>query len=236
MAYQSKRIICTICARGGSKGVPRKNLKPLLNKPLIAYTIEQAIETKCFETIAVSSDDDEILEVSKKFGASILIKRPHDLATDTAAKIPVIQHCVLECENIKNIKYDIVVDLDASSPLRLTSDISNCINLLIKNNVKNVITAMPARRSPYFNLIEITQGVAHLSKQLPNNVVRRQDAPKAYDMNASIYTWKRDELFLSTSVFLDNTAMYEMPEERSIDIDNPIDFKLVELLMREKHE
>jgi len=206
----------------------------LLDKPLIAYTIEQAIESQYFETIAISSDDDKILEVSKKFGANILVKRPDHLATDTAAKLPVIQHCVLECEKINNVKYDIVVDLDATAPLRLSTDITNCINLLIENNVKNVITAMPSRKSPYFNLIEITNGVAHLSKQLPNNITRRQDAPKSYDMNASIYVWKRDELFKATSVFLDDTAMYEMPEERSIDIDNPIDFKLVTLLMREK--
>jgi N-acylneuraminate cytidylyltransferase/CMP-N,N'-diacetyllegionaminic acid synthase len=227
--------LCTICARGGSKGVIGKNFRPLLGKPLIAYSIEQARASGLFELIAVSSDSDEILSVAKENGADVLVKRPEELATDTAAKLPVIQHCVTEVEKQLGLRFDTLVDLDATSPLRLPEDIIGAVQLLEGSGVGNVITGMPARRSPYFNLVEVgLDGVARLSKSPKGLVVRRQDAPPCYDMNASVYVWQHNALFDNATIFNADTRLYEMPEDRSIDIDSELDFKFVEYLFRTK--
>ncbi|MBW4081653.1 cytidylyltransferase domain-containing protein [Paenibacillus sp. S150] len=229
--------ICTICARGGSKGVPNKNLKLLAGKPLISYSIEQAQQTGLFEYIAVSSDSTDILEVSRQAGADFMIRRPEELAQDTSAKLPAIRHCLLEVEKKLNTTFDVVVDLDATSPLRFPTDISNALELLSSAEINNVITGMNSRRSPYFNLVELNeQGYAHISKKLEGPVYRRQDAPKCYDMNGSIYVWRRDVLLNeeNDTVFNSSTLLYEMPEERSIDIDSALDWKIVELLMSER--
>jgi N-acylneuraminate cytidylyltransferase/CMP-N,N'-diacetyllegionaminic acid synthase len=223
--------LCTICARGGSKGVKDKNLRPLLGKPLLAYSIEQAKASGLFAAIAVSSDSDLILETAREWGADHLIKRPDELATDQAAKLPVIQHCAAEVERLQNQAFDTIVDLDATSPLRSVEDICAAVSLLEEGAAMNVITAMPARRSPYFNLVELNAaGYVELSKPLANPVVRRQDAPKCFDMNASIYAWKRSVLFGSKSIFTMGTKLYVMPEERSIDIDSELDFAFVEFI------
>lgn len=224
--------LCTICARGGSKGVKGKNLRPLLGKPLLAYSIEQAKSSGLFAAIAVSSDSDLILEVAREWGADHLIKRPDELATDQAAKLPVIKHCAAEVERLQNQSYDTIVDLDATSPLRTVEDIRAAVALLEEGDAMNVLTAMPARRSPYFNLVELNaEGYVELSKPLVTSVVRRQDAPKCFDMNASIYAWKRAVLFESKSIFNKGTRLYVMPEERSIDIDSQLDLVFVEFLM-----
>ncbi len=225
--------LCTICARGGSKGVKNKNIRDLLGKPLIAYSLEQAMETNMFDGIAVSSDASEILEVAQSWGIEYLIQRPPELASDVAAKIPAIQHCVNVVEKERKERFDVIVDLDVTSPLRTVKDIQDCINLLEKTGVSNVITGARARRSPYFNLVEIGDDqVVRLSKDLQAPVVRRQDAPQCYDMNASIYVWKRSALFSDVpGVFHHDTRLFEMPEERSVDIDSNLDFEWVRFLM-----
>lgn len=224
--------LCTICARGGSKGIMGKNIRPLLGKPLIAHSIEQAMASGLFEAIAVSSDSDAILNVATKWGVEYIIRRPDELATDQAAKLPAIKHCVTEVEQRKGGRFEVIVDLDATSPLRSVEDIRRAVVLLEDSGKGNVITAMPSRRSPYFNLVEVTAaGVVQLSKPLKKPVVRRQDAPKCYDMNASIYAWLRQALFDGDTVFSRETKLYVMPEERSIDIDSELDFRFVEFLM-----
>lgn len=228
--------LCTICARGGSKGVKGKNVRPLLGKPLIAHSIEQARESGMFAAIAVSSDADIILQVAKEWGVDYLIKRPDELATDQSAKLPVIRHCVAEVERQTGYVFDTVVDLDVTSPLRSVEDIQQAVALLEESGAGNVITGMPSRRSPYFNLVELNAcGVVELSKPLKAAVVRRQDSPKCYDMNASIYVWQRDVLFSAETLFSANTRLYVMPEERSHDIDSELDFEIVRLLM-ERHK
>lgn len=226
---------CTICARGGSKGVKNKNIRDLVGKPLIAYTLEQAQASHLFDLIVVSSDSPEILEVARRYGADLLVERPAQLATDTTAKLPVIRHCVEEAERFTGKLFDVVVDLDATSPLRLVEDIQGAVNLLESEKVSNVITAAPARRSPYFNLVELGEdGVVRLSKPLEKPIVRRQDSPKCFDMNASIYVWQRAALFDYPTVFNSDTRLFIMPEERSTDIDNELDFLIVELLMKKR--
>jgi CMP-N,N'-diacetyllegionaminic acid synthase len=229
--------ICSICARGGSKGVKGKNVRSLHGKPLIAHSIEQAKASGLFDAVAVSSDSDIILGVAKEWGVDFLIKRPDELATDRAAKLPVIKHCVAEVERQQGGRFDTLVDLDATSPLRSVADIAGAVALLEETGVSNVITGAPARRSPYFNLVEVNdRGVVELSKTLKTAIVRRQDAPKCYDMNASIYVWTHDGLFGGDTVFNHDTRLYVMPEERSIDIDSEMDFKFVEfILSQESH-
>jgi len=228
--------ICTICARGGSKGVKNKNIRNLSGKPLIAHSLTQARASGLFDMIAVSSDSPEILEVGRRHGADLLVERPAGLATDTAGKIGAIRHCVEEAERITGERFDIVVDLDATSPLRLVEDIRGAVNMLLSEKVSNIITAAPARRSPYFNMVELDEnGVVRLSKPMEKPIVRRQDSPKCFDMNASIYVWQRAALFDYPTIFNADTRLFVMPEERSTDIDNELDFEIVELLMNKRN-
>lgn len=229
--------LCTICARGGSKGVPEKNIRSIAGKPLIAHTLEQAIGCGLFDLIAVSSDSRAILDAAVAHGAGLLVERPIELATDTAAKIPAIRHCVEAAERHAGQAFDTLVDLDATSPLRLPADIIAAVRLLEDRGVSNVITAAPARRSPYFNLVEVgADKVARLSKPLDRALVRRQDAPQCFDMNASIYAWRRSALFEDPAIFRADTALYVMPEERSIDIDSELDFRIVKMLLEERQD
>jgi CMP-N,N'-diacetyllegionaminic acid synthase len=223
--------ICTICARGGSKGLPGKNKRILLGKPLIAYTINQAMHSELFDKIYVSTDSPEIAEIAKEYGAIVPFMRPAELANDEASKIAVIQHLVEFLEkdgiDIRNI-----VDLDPTSPLRDIDDICNAFNLIHDADV--VITGYLSNKNPYFNMVEKKcDNFFKLSKESNNIFAGRQSAPPVYAMNASIYVWHRDSL--SRGIW-DNQkiAFYEMPVERSVDIDTTLDWKLVELLMQER--
>jgi len=228
-------ILCTICARGGSKGVKNKNIKELNGKPLIAYTIEQAKASGLFEHIVISTDSDDIANVAKQYGAEVFFKRSAKMASDTAGKLDVIKDAFVRSEEYYNKTFDYLIDLDATAPLRSVEDIINSFKQFKQNNHDNLITAMPSRRSPYFNLVEQDKdGKVYLSKKLDSAVVRRQDAPKSYDMNASIYIWKREIILNENSIFLDNTGLFVMPEERSIDIDNELDFEFAQFLMEKK--
>ncbi len=224
-------VICTICARGGSQGVKNKNTRKLLGKPLIAHSIATAVATGLFSHIVVSTDSDEIANIAVKYGAEVFFKRPPELASDTAAKLPVIRHALIESELHYGRNFPILIDLDATSPLRSVEDILGSWELFTRGGYDNLITAMPSRKSPYFNMVELdAEGRAHLSKRLESQVVRRQDAPRCYDMNASIYIWKREALLEDNRVVADNTGLFIMPEERSIDIDTELDFLFVEFL------
>ena len=232
----NKKVLCTICARGGSKGVKNKNIKLINGAPLISYTITQAIECGLFEHVVVSSDSDEISTIAQKYGAEVFFKRSAEMSTDTAEKLSVVRDAFIRSEAYYKDKYDYLVDLDATAPLRIVKDITNSFEQFIKNDNDNLITAMPSRRSPYFNLVEVDANKkVTLSKKISSNIVRRQDAPKSYDMNASIDIWKRDIILNKESIFLDKTGLYVMPEERSIDIDTDLDYEFVEFIMRENN-
>lgn len=224
------RRLCTICARGGSKGVAGKNIRLLGGKPLIAHSIEQARSSGLFERIAVSSDDPAILDAARHAGADDAVVRPAELATDTAPKVPVIRH-VQDWVEARHGKFDTFVDLDATAPLRTTGDIAGAIALLESAHVASVVTGTPSHRSPYFNLLEQQpDGSVRTAKTLDPPVTRRQDAPRTFDMNASIYVWRAAAFRADPRVFYPDTRLYEMPAERSHDIDSPIDFRIVELL------
>lgn len=231
------RRLCTICVRAGSKGVPSKNIRSLLGKPLLAYSILQAKQCGLFEAVAVSSDGEAMLQAAKEWGADYQFLRPAELASDSAPKIPAIRHCLEEAEKRAGHTFDVIADLDATSPLRYLSDIAGAVSLLETNGVSNVITGSPARHSPYFNLVEVNEtGAAQLSKQLTAPVFCRQDSPKCYDLNGSVYVWRRESLLNCDSVFEEDTQLYVMPPERSADIDSELDFEFVQFLMSKRAE
>jgi CMP-N,N'-diacetyllegionaminic acid synthase len=226
------RIICTICVRAGSKGVRGKNIRPLGGKPLLAYSIETALASGMFAAVAVSSDSEEFLGVALRHGATHVVRRPTELASDEAGKIPAIRHALSSVESMLGSKCDISVDLDATSPLRTVDDLRGAISMLDDPSAGIVITGTPARRSPYFNLVErAPDGSVRLAKTPEHAILRRQDAPRCYDMNASIYVWRRHRLFEAETLFGPDTRLFEMPEERSVDIDSELDFEWVEWLM-----
>ncbi|MDQ0194835.1 acylneuraminate cytidylyltransferase family protein [Paenibacillus wynnii] len=231
--------LCTICARGHSKGVLNKNIRVIGDKPLLAYSIIQAKASGMFDCIAVSSDSSEILDTGLRWGADISINRPPALSSDNAPKIPAIRHCLEIAEQTTNIKFDVIADLDVTSPLREAQDIQGAIRLLIDHQAPNVITGTPSRRSPYFNMVEVHEnGEVQVCKPLDRPFVRRQDTPLCFDLNASVYVWRRDCLLDSDSLFHPQTLLYTMPMERSIDIDSEFDLELVSLLLAktgEKH-
>jgi CMP-N,N'-diacetyllegionaminic acid synthase len=212
-----------------------KNIRQLAGKPLVAHSIEQAKASGLFEAIAVSSDSPVILQIAADYKADYLVRRPDELATDQAAKLPVIRHCVREVQRRCGCVFETLVDLDATSPLRVPEDIRQAVALLEANGVGNILTGMPARRSPYFNLVELNAaGSVELAKRPREPILRRQDAPRCFDMNASIYVWTQQRLFASDTLFNPDTQLYVMPEERSIDIDSELDFQFVEFLLGQR--
>jgi CMP-N,N'-diacetyllegionaminic acid synthase len=226
-------LICTILARGGSKGVPGKNLRHLAGKPLLVWSIEQALATSAFALVAVSSDDQQILAAAHAAGAHLLVERPPDMATDHAPKLPAVRHCLLAAEATLGRKATTVVDLQPTSPLRLPGDILAAVELQASTGAASVITGHPSRCSPYFSLVEAApDGTVRLSKPLDPPPSRRQDAPATFDMNGSIYVWQRDALVDAPAIFYPTTRLLPMPEERSVDIDTETDFLVADFLMR----
>lgn len=224
--------IAVICARKGSKGVPGKNLRLMGDVPMIVHTIRQAQDCGILDAIAVSSDSQEILAVSKQYGVPHLVERPSELATDEASKVPAIRHCVAQVEETLG-QFDYIADLDCTAPFRLPNDIVAAFKLIEESRASTLISGTRARKLPYFNIVELTPaGHVRISKETPTPLVRRQDSPICYDMNASIHIWRRETLFTSDARFQEDTVLYEMPFERSIDIDTEIEFEINELLMR----
>ncbi len=232
------KVLCTICARGGSVGVKNKNIRQLCGKPLIAHSLRQAKQSTLFDLIAVSSDSAAIRQIASEWEADQVIERPAALALSTSPKLPVIQHALLQAENFYGDQFDFIIDLDATSPLRSVEDIVTAFKLFVAHkNATNLVTASPAHRSPYFNMLEILPtGYAALVKHTDTIICRRQDTPACYDMNASIYIWKRDTLLESNHVITDNTLLYVMPKERSFDIDSLLDWQIVSMLAKKRKD
>jgi len=229
------KILCTICARGGSTGVKNKNIRQLCGKPLIAHTIEQAKASGIFSHIVVSTDSEAIAEVAKVYGADVFFKRSAELSNEYAGKLEVIKDAYKRSEEHYGITFDYHFDLDATSPLRDITDIHNAFETFLSGKYEVLQTAMPSRRSPYFNLVECDEhGFIHLSKTPKEPILRRQDSPKCYDLNASIYIWKRDAILNKNTIFGEGCGLYIMPEERSVDIDNEVDFAFVEFMMQRR--
>jgi len=226
--------LCTIGVRKGSKGVPGKNVKLLNGKPLLYYTIQHAKSSGLFDHIVISTDSEEIQEIGRSHGAQSWFLRPNEFATDEAPKIPAIRHALLESEKYFRKQFDVLVDLDVTSPLREVEDIKRAYKQFIDDDADVLITACESKKNPYFNMVEKVNGHVELVKNLEQPIGRRQEAPKVFDMNASIYIWKRDVLLNSDTLFTKRTSLYIMPEERSIDIDSNLDWEFVEFIFSKR--
>jgi CMP-N-acetylneuraminic acid synthetase len=224
------KVICVIPARGGSKGVPRKNIKKLADKPLIAYTIEQALQSQYIDRTIVSTEDKEIADISKQYGAEVPFMRPAELAGDQVPTIDVLLHAI-KCIEEEKYNFDILVLLHTTAPLRSVKDINSCIEMLQRTKADNVFSVTEAHRNPYFNMVEINEhGAVKLVKE--GSFSTRQASPKVYDLNASIYVWWKDILKNEKKTFLAGSKIYVMPKERSIDIDDDWDFRIAEYLFK----
>ena len=223
------KILAIIPARGGSKTIPRKNIKLLNGKPLIYYTIKESIKSKYLGRIIVSTEDKEISEISKKYGAEV-IERPEELAKDETPTIDVIFH-VLQVHKAENFEPGLVVLLQPTSPLRNAQDIDNAIELFLKNDCESVVSVCEVEHSLYWSFeIENRYLKPIFGGKYLN--MRRQDLPKVYTPNGAIYVSTPEILRKYKSFYCSKTIPYIMPPERSVDIDNEIDFMLAELLMR----
>lgn len=196
----------------------------------MVHSLRQAINSSLFDSVCVSSDDPDLLQIAKNEGV-MAIPRPHELAIDSAPKLPAITHAVITAEEMLQTSFDTVVDLDATSPLRTIEDIAAAVNLLETQGLASVVSATKARRSPYFNQIERKSSGWGLVMSSQGLVTRRQDSPEVYDLNASIYAWSRNSLLQDPRLFYSKSEVYVMPEERSWDIDSELDFNVVEFLM-----
>jgi N-acylneuraminate cytidylyltransferase/CMP-N,N'-diacetyllegionaminic acid synthase len=229
-------ILGTICCRGGSKGVPGKNIKLLNGKPLIAYTIETAIASSLLNDVIISTDSEVIADTAKQFGANVPFMRPNDLATDTASKWPVFIHALETYEKMHGVTVDYLVDMDVTVPLKTPIDINGAIQKALDDtNVDVVITGYEPERNPYFNMMEIRpDGFAEIVKKGVKPIVRRQDAPEVYSLTPAAYVVKKSALYEFEHWSKAKCKIYPMPRERAVDIDTEIDFKIVEFLMNHK--
>jgi N-acylneuraminate cytidylyltransferase/CMP-N,N'-diacetyllegionaminic acid synthase len=226
-------ILATICCRGGSKGVPGKNIKLLHGKPLIVYTIETSNNSTLINDLIISTDDFKIAEVAKQFGAKVPFIRPADLATDASSKWPVFIHAVEEYEKSTGDTVDYLVDLDVTVPLKSAEDIDGAIKKAIDNQtVDVVITGYEPERNPYFNMMEVRKdGFAEIVKKTAKPIVRRQDAPEVYSLTPAAFVIKKSALYDYEHWSKAKCMIYEIPRERAVDIDTETDFKIVEFLM-----
>ena len=220
--------ICSICARGGSIGVPRKNVRLLQGLPLIAHSIRQALACPEIDAVYVSTDDDETAAIAREHGAIVPFKRPAELATSSVGKLPVIQHLIAHLET-SGVNITRIVDLQPTSPLRRVEDISAAIALL-DPKVDVVITGYLTDKNPYFSMVERkSDGNVGLVAKIDGGFTTRQSAPTVYAMNGSVYVWHRNTL--DKGLWGGQVRLHEMPPERSVDIDGELDFRLCELIL-----
>jgi CMP-N,N'-diacetyllegionaminic acid synthase len=227
------KILCTICIRAGSTSVKNKNIKKMNKRPLAYYTIMQAKKSGVFEDIVVSTDSKKYQKITNNYGIKNFFLRPKHLSTNKSPKIPVIRHALSEAEKFYNKKYDLIVDLDVTSPLRLIKDIKLALRYFIKSKSNLLFSVNESRINPYFNSVEIKRDKSIKPiKNLGYKIKRRQDAPKVYDLNASIYIWKRKTLISKDTLFVKKNSMYIMPNNRGYEVDTESDFKIVSYLMK----
>ncbi len=229
------KIIGVIPARGGSKSIPRKNIKILRGKPLVAYTIEEAKKSKYLTHLVVSTEDEEIKNISLKYGAEVPFLRPKELATDDALAIPTVQHTVITIEKIKNIKYDYVIMLQPTTPLRETEDIDKALAMLIEADADGIISVVDVDNWHPMKMKKFDENSYLIDYQTPPvENPPRQILPKVYMVNGAIYATKRD-IFMEKNTFKGEKCLgYIMPPKRSVNIDTEIDFLIAEYYLRKK--
>ena len=226
---ESSILLGVIPARGGSKGIKNKNLRTVLNKPLIYYTIKDALSyKKIYETI-VTTDSLEIAEVAKKYGAEVPFIRPKRLAKDNTPMIEVLKHALMKCEQIYSLKINGIVLLDPTSPLRKKENINEMIDLFLENKPDLVVAVTKSRRNPYFNMMKINnRGYAQLV--LRGNYARRQDAPPIFDISNNCWIFSRRAILRGWRIPR-KTIAYET-DSLYIDIDDENDLKFFEWFLK----
>ena len=228
-------ILGTICARGGSKGVPRKALRELGGRPLLVHAIQCALECSALNRLIVSTDDTDVADLAARCGADVPFMRPAELARDDAPKWEVFRHVVDWVETNEGKKVDILVDLDVGVPLRTPEDVASCINLLKRGRAEVVVTAFEAHRNPYFNMVEeASHGLVKIVKELPSPVHNRQDAPRVLSLSPAVYAIRRSALERWDHWSRAPMAVHVIPRERAWDIDTETDLAFVEHLLERR--
>lgn len=230
-----KRVLAIIPARGGSKGLPGKNIKDLRSKPLIAWSIEQAKSCSDIDRIVVSTDDEEIAKVAKKYSAEVPFIRPSELASDTASTIDVIFHAIDWFKKHEDYRPKYILLLQPTSPLRTVEDIERVIQTLKDKNARAVVSICETDHHPWWSntLPENGNMKDFLRPEILNK--RRQDLLVFYRLNGAMYLADTDYLHECNGFFGPDTFAYKMPKNRSVDIDSDVDFKLAVLLLEEKN-
>ncbi len=226
-------ILGIITTRGGSKGIPGKNIKILGSKPLIAYTIEVAQKSKLLTDLIASTDDKKIADICRKYACDVPFLRPKNLAKDNVKHLPVIQHATKFMEKSKNIKYDYIVILQPTSPFRIFEDIDSALKKMIKTKSDSAVTLVewnethPIKAKKFIN-----DRVVPYSINEPEGI-RRQDLEKVYKRNGSVYAMKRDLVMKKNKIYGNKICGIIIPKERSVDIDNLDDWKNAEQMLKD---
>ena len=229
------RYVALICARGGSKGLPGKNIRMLDGKPLIGWAIQVVNQVRQVSRIIVSTDSDEIAQVAKEQGAEVPFIRPIELADDNSPEWLVWRHALDYLAKNETEALDGLVVVPPTAPMRNAQDIENCINEYERGGVDVVITVSEAHRNPYFNMVTVTdQGSTELAIPSTKRVFRRQDAPDIFDVTTVCYVARPQFVQESSGIFEGKVRSVLVPAERAIDIDTELDFKFAEYLVAEK--
>jgi len=232
-------MLITICARGGSKGIPKKNIRDLNGKPLIQYTYDHALafgkwlekEHQISSEIALSTDSEEIKLVSENFGLTTKYTRPDFLANDTAGKLDAIKDVLLFEEKQFNTTFQYILDLDVSAPMRTLEDLKAAFEIFIENDeTENLYSVSEANKNPYFNMVEENESGYFTLSKAREQVLSRQKAPKVYEMNASFYFYKREFYDKEKLYLFDKSKVFAM-NHLSFDLDHMNDFDYLEFLL-----
>ena len=227
------KIICFIGARGGSKGVPGKNIRTLGDKPLIAHTIEKSLDSNLFDHVIVSTEDPEIAKIAKQYGAEVPFMRPKNLAKDTTGFAEVMIHGITKLKKL-GYEFDIFVNRDCTVPFIRNSDIKKAINLFKKKNPHAVYGVYQQHFNPYFNIMEKdSSGFLKLCKKLKNRPKSRQEAPIVYQLNG-LFVFNVNTFLKYKTPILPKSLPVEIPSECGLMIDTEIEFKLAELIFKNK--
>lgn len=225
---KGKIVLAVIPARGGSKRLPRKNIKELAGKPLIAWTIEEAKKSKYIDKLILSSEDEEIINVAKMWGCEVPFKRPKKFAQDDTPGVEPVLHVLQMLPG-----YDYVVLLQPTSPLRTVEDIDGCLMECIVANSNSCISVTEAEKSPFWMYTLTDEKTLQPIIEQKEDHLRRQENPMVYVLNGAVYIARCDWLMDNKSFRDSKTMAYVMPKKRSIDVDEEIDFKMAESLLRE---
>ena len=230
-----RRTLAVIPARGGSKGLPGKNVRLLAGRPLIAYAIETALASKLIDRVIVSTDDPEIARIARAYGAEVPFMRPQELALDDSPEWLVWRHAIQTLGAYENgLVMDVFVCIPPTSPLRAVEDVDACINALLGSDADIVITIKKAGRNPYFNMVLLDEkNVARLVMPSEQIIYGRQGAPPVFDMTTVAYVARPQFILNAKSIFEGKVKAVLIPEERALDIDTELDFKFAEFLIEQ---